>query len=73
MKLDGTGDFTGTQATGAGVDSFGRTVHYRFNTFDIGFPSPVRPSVGVGNFNAESQTLSADITFCHTSAPPKAK
>ena len=62
---DCAGDFPGTQAAGAGVNTLGSTIHNCFYAADIGFPSSVRTTMGVGNLNAESDVLAANITLCH--------
>ena len=59
------GHFPGAQATGAGVDSFRRTVHHCFDALDVGFPGTIGTPVRVGDLNAEGHALSADITFGH--------
>ena len=71
-NLVGANHFIGTQATGAGIDAAGFTVDDSLYTPDVRLPSTVGASVRVGNFNTESNAFSADITFCHLSAPPSA-
>lgn len=61
---DGTGNLAGTQATGAGIDSFWGTVHHRLDALNIGFPSAIGTTVGMGNLNAERHTFTANIAFC---------
>ena len=65
-----SGNLAGTQAAGAGVNTAGLAVDNCLNLHNVGFPSPVGPSVGVRNTNPESHVLAAEITFCHFSAPP---
>ena len=60
----------GTNAAGAGVDVLGGTVHHSLYSSYIGLPGPVGSSMRMGNLNAESYTLTADIALCHLSAPP---
>lgn len=60
----------GTNAAGAGVDVLGRTVHHSLYSSYIGLPGPVGSSMRMGNLNAKSNTLTADIALCHLSAPP---
>ena len=62
---DRAGNLTRTQATGAGVNLFGRAVYNSLNAFDVGFPSAVRATMRVGNLNTESNTFAAEITFSH--------
>ena len=69
-RSDCSGDFTGTQAAGAGVNVTRGTVHNCLYTHDIRFPSSVRSSMGVRNLNSEGYALTAEIAFCHLSAPP---
>ena len=40
------------------------------NALYVGFPSSVGSSMRVGNLNSERDVLTADIAFCHVSAPP---
>ena len=68
--LDRSGDLIGTQAAGAGVNVTRGTVHNCLYTLDIRFPSSVRSPMGVRNLNSEGYALTADIAFCHLSAPP---
>ena len=70
VELHRTGDLSGTQTTGAGVHSLGGAVNDRLYAADIGLPAAVGPSVGVGHTNTKGNTLAAEITFCHGSAPP---
>ena len=41
------------------------SVDYRLDALNIGLVSTVRASVGMGNLDAETDFLSAKITFCH--------
>ena len=70
MQLNGASNLTGTQAAGAGVNTFWSAVYDSSYTLHIWFPSSVRTSVGVGNLNAERHVLATNFTFCHLSAPP---
>ena len=69
-SLDGAGYLAGTNAAGAGVNVLGRTVYHSLNSSYIGLPGPVGSSMRMGNLNAESYTITADIALCHLSAPP---
>ena len=69
-SLDGAGYLAGTNAAGAGVNVLGRTVYHSLNSSYIGLPGPVGSSMRMGNLNAESNTLTADVALCHLSAPP---
>ena len=68
--LDGAGHFIGTQATGAGVDVARCAVDNCLNALYVGFPSSGGSSVRMGNLDSERDVLTADIAFCHVSAPP---
>ena len=68
--LDRTSDLAGTQAAGAGVNVTRGTVLDHLNTFDVGFPRSVGPSVRVRNLESKGHALTADIAFRHLSAPP---
>ncbi len=63
---DSAGDFAGAQATSAGVYVAGFTINNSFYATDISFPGSVGTSVGMGHFDTESNTFSAEITFCHS-------
>ena len=41
------------------------TVNDRLDALDVGLPSSVGTSVGMGDLNAERNALAADIAFCH--------
>ena len=69
---DGAGHLAGSQTTGAGINMGGLAVHHCLHTLHIGLPGPVGPSVRVGHSDPERNTLTADIAFCHSSAPPLA-
>ena len=62
---DRAGDLAGAEATGAGVDVGGFSVDYRLDALYIGLVGTIRASVGMGNLDAETDFLSAKITFCH--------
>ena len=44
----------------------GCTVHNRLDTLDIGLPGAIGASVGVGDLDAESNSLVAELTFSHS-------
>ena len=67
QSLDSAGHFAGTQAAGAGVHALGSAVDNSLNALDVGLPSPVGTTMGVGNLNAKGHVLAAEITFCHKS------
>ena len=56
----------GTQATRAYVSGSVSTAGNDLNSSDVGFPSSVGSSVGMGNSLTESNALSANFTLCHS-------
>ena len=66
MGSDGPLNLVGTEASGTGVHMARSTAHNRLNTLDIGLPSTVGTSVGVGNLNAEGHALTTKITLSHS-------
>ena len=67
---DGTLNLVGTETSCTDVYMARSTVDNRLNAFYVGLPCAVGTLVGVRNLNTESDTLLADIAFCHMSAPP---
>ncbi len=65
LLSDSPGYFTGTQTPGTNVHMAGRTVDQRLNALDIGLPGAVGTPMRVGNLNAESHALIAELAFCH--------
>lgn len=65
LRSDGASHFARAQATGADIHTHRSAVDDRFDLLDIRFPGTVGTTVRVGNFDAESNFLVADITFCH--------
>ena len=53
--------------------SFRRTGYDSLNTLYVGLPGSVGTSVRVRLSDAERNFLTAEITFCHGSAPPLSK
>ena len=68
--LDCPSHFIGTQAPGAGINAAGLAVYDCLHTHYIGFPGSVGTSVRVRNLNPKRYAFSAEITFCHNTAPP---
>lgn len=64
-KLNSAGNLARAQAAGAGVDVLGRTVYNSLYTFHVGLPSTVRPTMRVGNLDAERNALATTIALCH--------
>ena len=60
---DSAGNFTRTQAAGAGVDITGRTVNHSFHSFYVGLPSSVCTSVRVGHLDTKGHAFPTAITF----------
>ena len=59
-------NLVGTEASGTGVHMARSTAHNRLNTLDIGFPSTVGTSVGVGNLDTKGNALATIITLSHS-------
>ena len=68
--LDCTSHLIRTQTTGAGINVARRSVNDCLYTLYIWFPASVGTLMRVGNLNSEGDTFSADVAFCHRSAPP---
>ena len=64
-KSNSAGNLAGTQAAGAGVDVLGRTVYNSLNTLHVRLPGAVRPTMRVGNLDAEGNALATTIALCH--------
>ena len=64
--LDSALDLAGTEATGTSGHMARSTIHNSLNTLDVGLPSTVGTSVGVGDLNAEGNALATIITLRHT-------
>ena len=47
------------------MNTAGLAVDNCLNLHNVGFPSPVGTSVGVGNLNPEGDALVAELTFSH--------
>ena len=68
--LDRTLDLIGTEASGTSVHMARSSVDDSLDALDIGLPSTVGTSVGVGNLNTEGHALATKITLRHFIAPP---
>ena len=55
-----------TEASGTSVHMARSTVHNGLNTLNVGLPSSVGTSVGVGNLNTKGNALATIITLRHT-------
>ena len=63
-ESDSAFNLIGTEASCTDVDMAGRTIDDCFHALYIGLPSSVGASVGMGDFNAECNTLAANIALC---------
>ena len=61
--LDGTFNLVGTETSCTNVYMARSTIDNRLYALDIGLPHSVGASVGVGNLNAESNALAANIAL----------
>ena len=64
--LDSALDLVGTEASGTCVHMARSTVHNGLDPLNIGLPSTVGTSVGVGDLNTEGYALATKITLRHT-------
>ena len=64
--LDSPLNLVGAEASGTSVHMARSTVNNRLNALNIGLPSTVGASVGVGNLNAEGNALATIITLSHS-------
>ena len=71
--LNCSGNLTGTQATGTRMNTLRRTVNDSLYLCNVGLPCSVGTSVRVRNLDTKSNSLTANITLCHLSAPPLCK
>jgi hypothetical protein len=67
---DCTLNLIGTEASGTSVHMARSSVNDSLNTLNVGLPSTVGTSVGVGNLNTEGHALATKITLRHFIAPP---
>ena len=65
-KSDGPLDLVGTETSGTGVHMARSTIDDSLDPLDVGLPGAVGASVGVGNLNAEGNTLTTIITLSHS-------
>ena len=63
-------NLAGAKASWASIDMTRSTLNDSLNSLYVRLPSSVWTSVWVRNLNTESNTLTADIAFCHFTAPP---
>ncbi len=65
IKLNRSGNFTGTQAARANVNGLRGAVYDSLNSSDIGLPGSVGLAVGMGYCKSELYCFSADAALCH--------
>ena len=65
-KSDGPLNLVGTEASGTSVHMARSTVDNSLDTLDIGLPSTVGTSVGVGDLDTKGNALATIITLCHS-------
>ena len=63
---DGPSDLAAAEAAGAHVNVLRRTVDDGLDALHIGLPHAVAAPVGMADLDAESDTLVAEFTLCHT-------
>ena len=63
--LDSAGNFTGTQTPGTNVHMARAALDDCLHALDVGLPSTIGTSVGVGNLNTKGNTLVAELTLSH--------
>ena len=64
--LDSPLNLVGAEASGTSVHMARSTVDNRLNSLNIGLPSKVGASVGVGDLNTKGNALATIITLRHT-------
>ena len=64
-QLYRAGHFTAAETARTNMDTPRRAVDYRRDALNIRFPHAVTTPVGVTDLDAERNTLTAIITFCH--------
>ena len=72
-KSDGPLNLVGTEASGTSVHMARSTVDNSLDTLDIGLPSTVGTSVGVGDLDTKGNTLTTIITLRHSLHLPSKK
>ena len=66
VKLDSPFNLVGTEASGTSIHMARSTVDNRLNALNIGLPSTVGASVGVGDLNTKGNALATIITLSHS-------
>ena len=65
-ESDGLFDFSAAKATGADSNAFGRSVHHRADTLEVGIERAFGLVVGVTDVMARLVFLCADVAYeCH--------
>ena len=65
IQLHSTLNLTGAEASRTDVNVTRGTINHCLNTSNIGFPSSVGTSVGVGHLDTECYTLLTNFAFSH--------
>ena len=66
MISDGPSDLAAAQAAGAHIDVLRGTVDDGLDALHVGLPHAVGAPVRMADLDAESDTLVAEFTLCHT-------
>ena len=69
-ESDGPLHLVGTEASGTSVHMARSPVDNGLDTLNIGLPSTIGTSVGVGHLDTEGHALATIITLRHSTAPP---
>ena len=65
VQLDRSGDLTGTHTPGTNIYMAGGTVDNCLHTLHVGLPGTIGTPVRVGDLNAESNALIAELALSH--------
>ena len=65
VQSDRSGDFTGTHTPGTNIHMAGGTVDDCLHTLHVGLPGTIGTTMRVGDLNAESNALIAELALSH--------
>ena len=65
VQLDRSGDLTGTHTPGTNIHMAGGTVDDCLHTLHVGLPGTIGTTMRVGDLNAESNALIAELALSH--------
>ena len=65
VQLDRSGDLTGTHTPGTNIHMAGGTIDNCLHTLHVGFPGTIGTTMRVGDLNAESNALIAELALSH--------